>query len=282
MRLFNDSKTFVDMSLKQSPGSDTKRSFCFVLKKNFQQPKYKLVCPSISEEVLSAFNNLSKPISEAQGRKFVGDHFSGPGDEFQPWKPTDLPRMYVFIKSCACLFLINCNSKCFVINRKSCKYTNFVIVLHNISRYTCISTQCKVMIICGIIRRSTCHCAGLPSWIISRIPYWGALPGTSVGLGKTWVEKWVLFPELIRDNPRINLLNMIFLTIFFHWSVTISPSVSVGCTAQSLVLWSRFRSNLMWNWIQIAIPWCIYLTHSLSPGEDLEKPITGILRFIYQ
>lgn len=64
MRLFNDSKTFVDMSLKQSP-----------------------------EEVLSAFNNLSKPISEAQGRKFVGDHFSGPGDEFQPWKPTDLPRM---------------------------------------------------------------------------------------------------------------------------------------------------------------------------------------------
>lgn len=64
MRLFNDSKTFVDMSLKQSP-----------------------------EKVLSAFNNLSKPISEAQGRKFVGDHFSGPGDEFQPWKPTDLPRM---------------------------------------------------------------------------------------------------------------------------------------------------------------------------------------------
>lgn len=64
MRLFNDSKTFVDMSLKQSP-----------------------------EEVLSAFNNLSKPISEAQGRKFVDDHFSGPGDEFQPWKPTDLPRM---------------------------------------------------------------------------------------------------------------------------------------------------------------------------------------------
>lgn len=125
MRLFNDSKTFVDMSLKQSPGSDTKSSFCFMLKKNFQQPKYKLLCPSISEEVLSAFNNLSKPISEAQGRKFVGDHFSGPGDEFQPWKPTDLPRMYVFIKSCACLFLINCNSKCFVINRKSCKYTNF-------------------------------------------------------------------------------------------------------------------------------------------------------------
>lgn len=33
MRLFNDSKTFVDMSLKQSPGSDTKRSFCLMLKK---------------------------------------------------------------------------------------------------------------------------------------------------------------------------------------------------------------------------------------------------------
>lgn len=64
MRLFNDSKTFVDMSLKQSP-----------------------------EVVLSAFNSLSKPISEAQGRKFVSDHFSGPGDEFQPWKPTDLSRM---------------------------------------------------------------------------------------------------------------------------------------------------------------------------------------------
>lgn len=64
MGLFNDSKTFVDMSLKQSP-----------------------------EDVLSAFNALSKPISEAQGRKFVSDHFSGPGDEFQPWKPTDLSRM---------------------------------------------------------------------------------------------------------------------------------------------------------------------------------------------
>lgn len=118
-------------------------------------------------------------------------------------------RVYKIL--CLSFFLINCNSKCFEINPKSWTLS-FVL---NISRYTCISTQCKVMIICGIIRRSTCHCAGLPSWITSRIPYWGALPGTSVGLGKTWVEKWVLFPELIRDNPRINLLNIIFLTIFF-------------------------------------------------------------------
>lgn len=68
MRLFNDSKTFVDMSLKQSP-----------------------------ENVSFAFNALPRPISKAQGLKFVRDYFSGPGDEFEPWEPTDLPRIPSFI-----------------------------------------------------------------------------------------------------------------------------------------------------------------------------------------
>lgn len=85
------------------------------------------------------------------------------------------------------------------------------------------------MIICGIIRRLICYCVGLLLWIILRIFYWGVLFGIFVGFGKIWVEKWVLFFELIYDNFRIDLFNIIFLMIFFYWSVIICLLVFVGC-----------------------------------------------------
>ncbi|XP_048777077.2 trehalase-like isoform X2 [Ostrea edulis] len=68
LRLFPDSKTFVDMSLRESP-----------------------------DAVLSAFNAIPKPMGEAQARKFVADYFSGPGEEFQSWEPEDLPRLPSFV-----------------------------------------------------------------------------------------------------------------------------------------------------------------------------------------
>ncbi|XP_078323800.1 trehalase-like [Crassostrea virginica] len=68
MRLFSDSKTFVDMSLKNSP-----------------------------DVVLSAFNALQKPVSKLQARAFLDAHFSGPGEEFEHWAPEDLPRLPSFL-----------------------------------------------------------------------------------------------------------------------------------------------------------------------------------------
>ncbi|XP_062603181.1 LOW QUALITY PROTEIN: trehalase-like [Saccostrea cucullata] len=68
LRLFNDSKTFVDMSLRES-----------------------------QDTILAAFDALPKPVTKERARKFVTDHFSGPGEEFQSWEPLDLPRLPSFL-----------------------------------------------------------------------------------------------------------------------------------------------------------------------------------------
>eukprot|EP00928_Gymnodinium_smaydae_P017829 TRINITY_DN16808_c0_g6_i2.p1 TRINITY_DN16808_c0_g6~~TRINITY_DN16808_c0_g6_i2.p1 ORF type:complete len:481 (-),score=81.56 TRINITY_DN16808_c0_g6_i2:84-1469(-) len=59
-RLFSDSKTFVDMPLRQDP-----------------------------ETVLAAFSQLQDPNNPQVLRAFIAKHFSDPGHEFEPWTPPD-------------------------------------------------------------------------------------------------------------------------------------------------------------------------------------------------
>ncbi|XP_021342013.1 trehalase-like [Mizuhopecten yessoensis] len=66
--IFKDSKTFVDMSLKASEET-------ILLEYHKLQIQYKDTVPKVK-------------LAE-----FVDTYFAGPGEEFIPWTPTDLPRM---------------------------------------------------------------------------------------------------------------------------------------------------------------------------------------------
>lgn len=71
--LFKDSKTFVDMSLKAS-----------------------------QDKILSEFSKLQQQYTDVIPKdtlaEFVNTYFSGPGDEFLPWTPSDLPRIPSFLE----------------------------------------------------------------------------------------------------------------------------------------------------------------------------------------